>query len=202
MTKESKNKPKQTPPDVNSEESSADETADKMKETEEQKAQNKQEPEESDAAEVEETIAEVSKEEEDIRSRMMRLQADFENYKKRTLKEKNEVFQYATESFVTKLLPVLDNLDRAEAAAEADNDQSNYRSGVKMVFKELLEILEAEGLKEIITEEATFDPNFHHGVAVGDDPEKPDQVILEAFQKGYMFKDKVIRPSMVKVNQR
>ena len=71
-----------------------------------------------------------------------------------------------------------------------------------MVFKQLIGVLNEEGLQEIDCVGTAFDPNFHHGVAVGEDPEKDDQVVLEVFQKGYTFKDKVIRPAMVKVNQK
>lgn len=135
-----------------------------------------------------------------VKEKMLRLQADFENYKRRSQKEKADVYTHAMESLMTKLLPVIDNLDRAEAAA-TDNLES-YREGVQMIFKELLNVLNTEGLKEIQAEGQPFDPNFHHGVAVGEDPEQDDQTVIEVFQKGYQFKDKVIRPAMVKVNQK
>lgn len=150
---------------------------------------------------VEKSVNEAAKAEEAAMERLMRLQADFENYKKRTQKEKTDIYQFALEGFVTKLLPVLDNLDRAEAAAD-DENKDKYREGVQMVFKQLMDVLNEEGLKEIDCVGTSFDPNFHHGVAVGEDPEKEDQVVLEVFQKGYTFKDKVIRPAMVKVNQK
>lgn len=150
---------------------------------------------------VEKSVNEAAKAEEAAMERLMRLQADFENYKKRTQKEKTDIYQFALEGFVTKLLPVLDNLDRAEAAADDDNTDK-YREGVQMVFKQLIGVLNEEGLQEIDCVGTAFDPNFHHGVAVGEDPEKDDQVVLEVFQKGYTFKDKVIRPAMVKVNQK
>lgn len=171
----------------------------------EAKAEAEEVPEDNESAaesaEAEAADVEDKAEEEGLMSRLMRLQADFENYKKRTQKEKLEVYSYALEGFVTKLLPVLDNFERSEAAAEEGEENSNYRDGIKLVQKQLLEVLEAEGLKEIPADGETFDPNFHHGVAVGDEEGKADQEILETFQKGYTFKDKVIRPAMVKVNQ-
>lgn len=156
---------------------------------------------EAEAEKVEEAINEASKTENEALERLVRLQADFENYKKRTQKEKSDIYQFALEGFVTKLLPILDNLDRAESAADDENKDS-YREGVQMVFKQLMDVLNEEGLKEIETENTSFDPNFHHGVAVGEDGDKDDQAILEVFQKGYTFKEKVIRPAMVKVNQK
>lgn len=184
-------------------EQNVDETV-KEKATEKQAAEE-QTTEEQAAEEavedVEKSVNEAAKAEEAAMERLMRLQADFENYKKRTQKEKTDIYQFALEGFVTKLLPVLDNLDRAEAAADDDNTDK-YREGVQMVFKQLIGVLNEEGLQEIDCVGTAFDPNFHHGVAVGEDPEKDDQVVLEVFQKGYTFKDKVIRPAMVKVNQK
>lgn len=174
-------------------------------ETVKEEATEEQTTEEQTAEEavedVEKSVNEAAKAEEAAMERLMRLQADFENYKKRTQKEKTDIYQFALEGFVTKLLPVLDNLDRAEAAADDDNTD-RYREGVQMVFKQLIGVLNEEGLQEIDCVGTAFDPNFHHGVAVGEDPEKDDQVVLEVFQKGYTFKDKVIRPAMVKVNQK
>ncbi|MGL4606332.1 MAG: nucleotide exchange factor GrpE [Eubacteriaceae bacterium] len=147
----------------------------------------------------EEILEKIVKEDEEILSRLMRLQADFENFKKRTQKEKTEIYQFAAENFATKLLPVMDNLERAEAALEGmDAEGKTYIDGIQMVFNQLKDVLKEEGLEEVDCEGA-FDPNFHHGVAVGESEEKADQDILEVFQKGYRFKEKVIRPAMVKV---
>ncbi len=165
----------------------------------------------TDTEEAQETKAEETEKKEDqgskdkealeaLQGKMIRLQADFDNYKKRTQKEKADTFAFAQETLMTKLLPVIDNLERAEKAGDNGNVDS-YREGVEMVFKELMNVLGGEGLKEIEAQGKPFDPNFHHGVAVGDDGEKEDQEILEVFQKGYQFKDKVIRAAMVKVNQ-
>ncbi len=144
-------------------------------------------------------LKEIVKEDEAILNRLVRLQADFENFKKRSQKEKTEMFQFASENFATKLLPVMDNLERAEAAlTDASEEAKSYLDGLEMVFKQLKDVLKEEGLEEIICE-GPFDPNLHHGVAVGEDDEKEDQDIIDVFQKGYKFKGKVIRPAMVKV---
>ncbi|HEY5556664.1 nucleotide exchange factor GrpE [Acetobacterium sp.] len=147
----------------------------------------------------EEILKEIVQEDEQVLNRLIRLQADFENFKKRTLKEKAEIYSFAMENLITKLIPVMDNLERAEASFDgAETEGQTYVNGVQMVFKQLKDVLKEEGLAEIDCDKS-FDPNFHHGVAVGEDPEKEDQDILEVFQKGYSFKGKVIRPAMVKI---
>lgn len=147
----------------------------------------------------EDVLKEIVKEDEAVLNRLIRLQADFENFKKRSQKEKTEMYQFASENFATKLLPVMDNLERAEAAlTDASEEAKGYIDGLEMVFKQLKDVLKEEGLEEIICE-GPFDPNLHHGVAVGEDEEKEDQEIMDVFQKGYKFKGKVIRPAMVKV---
>lgn len=153
----------------------------------------------SEEASPDEVLKEIVKEDEAILNRLVRLQADFENFKKRSQKEKTEMYQFASENFATKLLPVMDNLERAEAAlSDASEEAKGYIDGLEMVFRQLKDVLKEEGLEEIVCE-GPFDPNLHHGVAVGQDDEKDDQEIIDVFQKGYKFKGKVIRPAMVKV---
>lgn len=150
-------------------------------------------------ASPEEVLREMVKEDEAVLNRLVRLQADFENFKKRSQKEKTEIYQFASENLLTKMLPVMDNLERAEASLNDISDEArSYAAGLDMVFKQLKDVLKEEGLEEVVCE-GSFDPNLHHGVAVGEDEEKEDQDILEVFQKGYKFKGKVIRPAMVKV---
>ena len=153
----------------------------------------------SEEASPDELLKEIVKEDEAVLNRLVRLQADFENFKKRSQKEKTEIYQFASENFATKLLPVMDNLERAEAAlSDASEEVKGYVDGLEMVFKQLKDVLKEEGLEEIVCE-GPFDPNLHHGVAVGQDDEKDDQEIIDVFQKGYKFKGKVIRPAMGKV---
>lgn len=134
-----------------------------------------------------------------VLQQMIRLQADFDNYKKRTTKEKEEIFKYAIEDFSKKLLPVLDNLERAIQALDKNNIQDDYANGVRMVLTQLMQVLEQEGLKEISCEGEMFDPNLHHGVTVEDSEAHDDDQIMDVYQKGYQFKGKVIRPAMVKI---
>ncbi|MSS20381.1 nucleotide exchange factor GrpE [Pseudoramibacter porci] len=137
-----------------------------------------------------------------LTDQLMRLQADFSNYKKRTSREKAEIASYTTEELLKKLLPIIDNLERALAASENDDGSEELATGIKMVYKELMKTLQDEGLQEIEAEGKPFDPTYHHGVAIGNEDGVEDQVILDVFQKGYMYKDKVIRAAMVRINQK
>lgn len=149
---------------------------------------------------IHDEIAEAAKQQQAIKDQMLRLQADFDNFRKRAAREKTEIANYTMENFMEKLLPVLDNLERAEK--NAGGTLESYQQGVQMVFNQLLDVLKAEGLSEVETEGKKFDPNFHHGVAIDNSPDHEDQDITDVYQKGYQYKDKVIRPAMVKVCQK
>lgn len=139
---------------------------------------------------------------EDTQQRMLRLQADFDNYKKRAAKEKEDLWNYASEEIVKELLPVLDNFERALSSLgeKGDNkDKVGYIQGVQMVYNQFIEVLKKEGLEEIPALGEPFDPNIHHAVAQESKDDCEDNFIIEVYQKGYKLKDKVIRPSMVKV---
>nr|WP_225877826.1 nucleotide exchange factor GrpE [Alkalibacter mobilis] len=155
--------------------------------------------EENLSEDTQKNVSEESDKEKDLKNQLMRLQADFENYKKRTVKEKEDIYKFALEDFSSKMLPVLDNLERAVKSLDDSNIQDDYANGVRMVLARLLEVLSNEGLKEIDCEGESFDPKFHHGVTVEDSDEFEDDEIMEVFQKGYSFKEKVIRPAMVKI---
>jgi molecular chaperone GrpE len=137
----------------------------------------------------------VNQQIEDLNNKLMRLQADFINYKNRVEREKKNIYSYALEDIFSQLLPVLDNFERALNSMEKDN---SYYEGVKMIYDQMLDVLKKNGLKEIDCLDKPFDPNFHHAV-ISEDSDKEEGTILEVFQKGYMLNDKVIRPSMVKV---
>lgn len=129
--------------------------------------------------------------------RMKRLQADFENFRRRTRQEKEELSNLVVQDFIKELLPMLDNFDRA-MAAEA-TDAAKFQQGVEMIYNQLAEILKNRGMELIDTKEAKFDPNFHQAVMRVENPELEDETIAMELQKGYMVKGKVIRPSMVQV---
>lgn len=129
--------------------------------------------------------------------RMKRLQADFENFRRRTRQEKEELSSMVVQDFIKELLPMLDNFDRA-MAAEA-TDAVKFQQGVEMIYNQLTDVLKNRGLELIDTKAAKFDPNFHQAVMRVENPELEDETIAMELQKGYMVKGKVIRPSMVQV---
>lgn len=139
----------------------------------------------------------------EVKARLVRIHADFDNYRKRINKEKEEWFQYACLELVKKLLPVLDNLDRAMLSLDEQNEEiKNVFSGIRMIEKQFKEILQKEGLKPIEAVGASFDTLFHEAVMQVPATEGvADNQIVEEVRKGYLFKDKVIRASMVKVAQ-
>ena len=130
-------------------------------------------------------------------NRYLRLQADFENFRRRTRQEKEELAAVVTQNLLKDLLPFLDNFERALAAG--GNDEGGLRAGVEMMYKQLVEALKKEGLEYIETKDKPFDPNFHQAVMRVEDAEKEDGEIVAELQKGYMAKGRVIRPSMVQV---
>lgn len=144
-------------------------------------------------------IEEKNQKTEDYLSMLQRLQAEFENYKKRAERERIEYTEQATSQLVLKLLPVLDNFERALCAEGSDYD--GFKKGVDMILSQLKGILSAEGLSAITAVGEEFDPHYHDCVitAAGD---YDDDVVIEEFEKGYMFKKKVLRPSKVKVGKR
>ncbi|MDD7463668.1 MAG: nucleotide exchange factor GrpE [Anaerococcus sp.] len=127
-----------------------------------------------------------------------RLLADFNNYKRREEKAKAEFKSYAAGSLIEKLLPVLDNFDRALKDCD---EEDPFVQGIVMTRNELWKVLENEGLSEIPSDNEEFDPNFHQAFMTEESDEVEENHIIETFQKGYKLKDKVIRPSMVKVSK-
>ena len=126
-----------------------------------------------------------------------RLQADFENFRRRTRQEKEEISAVVTQTLLKDMLPLLDNFERAMAAETTDMD--SFQTGVEMIYKQFQEALKKNGLELIDTTDAKFDPNFHQAVMRVQDPEREDDTIASELQKGYMVKGRVIRPSMVQV---
>ena len=130
--------------------------------------------------------------------RLLRLQADFDNFRKRTAKEKLELAATIEQAFLKDLLPLLDNLSRAAEAAENSNEE-NLRKGVKMIRAEAVAIMGKHGLEPIETADKMFDPNYHQAVGTVTDESKEDGMIAVELQSGYMARGRVIRPSMVQV---
>ncbi|MHB1650991.1 MAG: nucleotide exchange factor GrpE [Desulfitobacteriaceae bacterium] len=133
--------------------------------------------------------------------RLQRLQADFDNHRKRTLKEKEETVKYAAERVIEAMLPVLDNFERAIASTQTTQDFAGFAQGVEMILRQMENVLTKEGLKEIKAYGELFDPKLHEAVLQVDSEEHPANTVLEELQRGYYLKDKVLRPSMVKVSR-
>ncbi|MGO4541113.1 nucleotide exchange factor GrpE [Paenibacillus sp. 2TAB19] len=144
--------------------------------------------------------AELEKQAEEAQQRYLRAQADFDNFRRRTTKEKEELAQYASMKLITQLLPVVDNFDRAMAAASANGDFESLAKGVEMIFRQLEQTLTGEGLKAMNVVGEPFNPEFHQAIMQVESDEHEEGIIVEEVQKGYMLKDKVLRPAMVKVS--
>lgn len=139
---------------------------------------------------------EEKEEDEDLNNKYLRLMADFQNFKRRTEKEKSDIYAFANEKIVGELLNVIDNFERAlEHAEEGDN----FAEGMKMIFKQLQDVLEKSGVVEIKALGEDFDPNFHNAVMMEDSEEFESGKVTAVLQKGYLLNNKVVRPTMVKV---
>ena len=135
--------------------------------------------------------------------KVLRLAAEMQNYKKRNETEKSNMLKYANEDLAKNLLPILDNFERAIRLDDNDlsDEVSKFLSGFKMIYGSFVNVLNNIEVKEIECDGLEFDPVYHQAVLTEKDETKPSGVILEVLQKGYMYKDKVIRPAMVKVNE-
>jgi len=153
----------------------------------------------SDAPTVEALAAERDKlqaDKEELRDRLMRKQAEFENFRRRSAREKEEVLQFAAMETVRALLPVLDDFERALKLPAAGDD---YRKGIELIHKRLQDTLVQMGVTPMDAQNKKFDPNFHQAVDTVKIAEGDDQTIVEEYQKGYEFKGRLLRPAMVKV---
>ncbi len=181
--------------------------AETVEEAQTETAEEKAVPPETDIekleAEFEEYKVKMEAEVEAAKDRMLRVAADFDNYKKRAVREKNDFMKYVAEGFVTDLLPILDNLERAtDATANANNAQDfeSFCEGVKLIHKQLTDVLEKRNVTKIESVGKPFDPNVHEAVMQTKSDEFPADIVADEFQKGYMLHDRVIRPAMVSVS--
>ncbi|MEO6487951.1 MAG: nucleotide exchange factor GrpE [Thermoanaerobaculia bacterium] len=130
------------------------------------------------------------------KNRYMRTLADFENFRKRSEKEKQEFFKYALSGTLKEILPVLDNFDRALEHAEEGDD---FHRGVLLIYKQLFDALKKAGLRPIEEVGVTFDPNIHEAVIREEDPSVPNHTVTAVLQKGYFLNDRLLRPALTKV---
>ncbi len=149
-----------------------------------------------------EQLEEKAKLADDYFDRLLRSQADFENFKKRAEKEKAEFLKYANQSLIYELLGAVDNFERAVEAAEKKDDFKLLHQGVEMILKELHEILKKRGISRMEALGTPFDPHRHEAVTYADSEEHPENMVIEEIQKGYLLEGKVIRPAIVKVSKK
>ena len=148
-------------------------------------------------AELKERVAEV----EALNDRLLRLHAEFENYKKRMARERSEFVKFANEALILEFLPVLDSLERALATARSAAEAQAVAEGLEIILRLFQTTLEKVGVKVIEALEREFDPNLHQAAAQVESPDGRDNIVMEEVRKGYLLEGRLLRPSMVKVSK-
>ena len=194
-----------------------EETVAEESEAEAKEAEDAQETETAEAVETEAEDAQESEEDskkkkrteqkkdktdaqiEELTDRVKRQMAEFDNFRKRTEKEKSQMFETGAKSIIEKILPVVDNFERGLAAIPEEEKGSAFAEGMEKIYKQLMTTLEEIGVTVIEAAGAEFDPNLHNAVMHVEDEELGENIVAEEFQKGYKYHDSVVRHSMVKV---
>jgi molecular chaperone GrpE len=145
---------------------------------------------------LEEEIAALKREREELRDQLLRKRADFENYRKRVERDRHQAGIDAAAGLFRALIPILDNLDRA---LQAEAPEATLREGVQLIYKELMSLLEAQGVVVHDPTGQRFDPQTHQALAAEPVPGAEEGTVVEVFRKGYFFKDRLLRPALVKV---
>ncbi|HHX55877.1 MAG TPA: nucleotide exchange factor GrpE [Clostridiales bacterium] len=159
-------------------------------------------PEQDELTEEEPKIDDLSIEEsmiEELNDKLLRKAAEFDNFRKRNEKEKSQMFEIGAKSIVEKILPVIDNFERGLETVPQNDSDNAFVEGMQRIYKQFLTCMEEAGVKPIEAIGKEFDPNFHNAVMHDEDPEQGENIVIEELQKGYMYKDSVVRYSMVKV---
>lgn len=136
---------------------------------------------------------------EELTDRLTRQMAEFDNFRKRTDREKSQMYEVGAKDVIDKILPVVDNFERGLGAVTEEEKEDPFVKGMEQIYKQLMTTLEGIGVKPIEAVGNEFDPDFHNAVMHVEDEEVGENIILEEFQKGYMYRDSVVRHSMVKV---
>lgn len=191
-------KKEKDPKEINDTENTveADEVKNANKAEKEEKASAKTKKEKSESDKNAEIAAKLEKELSEEKDRFVRMYADFENYKKRTAAEKESTYLNAKADTLSEILPIVDNLERALAAAEEENP---LKKGVEMVLSQVNSTFTKLGVESYGEKGDAFDPNIHEAVMHGEDENFGENTVAEVFSKGYKIKDKIIRHAMVKV---
>lgn len=138
---------------------------------------------------------------EHLEAKVKQSQAELINYRKRKDEEVSNMLKFANQSLIEEILPILDNFERALNMKSDNKELEKYNEGYKILYSHLIETLKKYGVEEIQALDCEFDPTLHEAVMIGQDEEKEDDIILEVFNKGYILKGRVIRPSKVRVNK-
>ncbi len=146
---------------------------------------------------VESELDQLRRERDDLLDRVARLQAEFENARKRAVREQQEYREFALQEAVRNLLPILDSFERALDHHETELEE--YRAGVELIYKQMQDALAKLGLRPIPAQGEPFDPHLHQAIEMVETTEAPDQQVLEELQRGYKLKDRLLRPAMVRV---
>lgn len=177
---------------------------DKEKVVEEVVEETAEETTEEATEEVTEETAEEKKDAKDekieeLQDKLLRQMAEFDNYRKRTEKEKSAMYEIGARDIIEKILPVVDNFERGLAAVPEEQKEDGFVVGMEMIYKQILTMFEGINVKAIESVGKEFDPELHNAVMHVEDEEAGENVIVEEFMKGYTYRDSVVRHSMVKV---
>ncbi|SDI94396.1 nucleotide exchange factor GrpE [Salimicrobium halophilum] len=178
----------------------ADEEKDTDTIIEEEQEQTSDEENVSEEQELTE-LEKVEQERDEVKEKLLRLQADFENFRRRVQKEKETDRKYKSQSLAEELIPVLDNFERALQTEVKEESAQGFVDGIKMVYNQLWSALEKEGVEEISAKGEPFDPHVHQAMMQVEEEGVESNTVTEVLQTGYKLHDRVIRPAMVKVNQ-
>lgn len=136
---------------------------------------------------------------EELNDKLIRTMAEFDNFRKRTEKEKAQMFEIGAKDIIEKILPVIDNFERGLGSVPEDEKNSAFVQGIEQIYKQLMNTLETAGVKPIEAVGMEFDPNFHNAVMHAEDENFGENIVSEELQRGYMYRETVVRHSMVKV---
>lgn len=192
VAEEKKNLEKETVEEVTTEAEETIENAEEQSDDDTKPTKDKEKSKNKKKNKLEEKLAELEEQ-------RMRQLAEFENFRKRSEKEKSQMFEVGAKTVVEKILPVIDNFERGLAAVSEEQKDSSFVQGMELVYKQILTTLEEIGVKPIEAVGQEFDPNLHNAVMMVDDDDKESGTVAEEMQKGYMYKESVVRHSMVKV---
>ncbi|WP_440322945.1 nucleotide exchange factor GrpE [Laedolimicola sp.] len=191
--------------ELQNEEAKEEETVKAEEASEEKESTGGEKPEETEAVEEPEMLKKKKKKDkmeekiEELEDRVKRQMAEFDNFRKRTEKEKSHMYEVGARDVIEKILPVVDNFERGLASVPEDQKENPVIVGMDKIYSQLMTTLTDLGVEPIEAVGGEFDPNYHNAVMHVEDEELGENVVAEEFQKGYMYKDTVIRHSMVKV---